>query len=105
MAHTDVREILGTPEDVGFPAGKDEPLRAARSAGASEEALRALRGIPPDRYANREEAARSVRVDPASDLGHGAAQRAEQARRGGRPGLPRHLRGAPEPPVEDEPDR
>jgi len=27
MAHTDVREILGTPEDVGFPAGKDEPDR------------------------------------------------------------------------------
>jgi hypothetical protein len=46
--------------------------------------------------------ARSIRVDPDYDLGHDAAQKAEQARLGGRPGLSQHLRGVPDPPVEDE---
>jgi hypothetical protein len=105
MAHTDVQEILGSPKDVGFPADKDELLRAARVGGASDEALKALRGIPPDRYDDRDQVARSVRVDPDSDLGHSAAQRADQASKGGRPGLSQHLREVPEPPVEDEPDR
>ncbi|MEE1938693.1 DUF2795 domain-containing protein [Streptomyces sp. TRM 70361] len=105
MAHTDVQEILGTLKDVDFPAGKDDLLRAARTGGASEEALKALRGIPPDRYANRDEVARSVRVDPDSDLGHSAAQRAQQARKGGKPGLSQHLRDADKPPVQDELDR
>ena len=105
MAHTDVQQILGALKDVDFPADKDELLRAARTARASEETLATLRGIPPDRYGNREEVARSVRVDPDSDLGHSAAQRAEQARRGGKPGLSQHLRDVPKPPVEDELDR
>ncbi|MGK5496689.1 DUF2795 domain-containing protein [Streptomyces sp. URMC 125] len=105
MAHTDAQEILGSLRDVGFPADKDELLRAATADGASDEALKALRGIPPDRYGNREEVARSVRVDPDSDLGHSASQRAAQARRGGEPGLSQHLRDAPRTPVEDEPDR
>ncbi|GAA3656857.1 DUF2795 domain-containing protein [Streptomyces sp. S1A] len=105
MAHTDVQEILGALKDVDFPADKDELLRAAKVGGASGEALKALRGIPPDRYDNRDQVARSVRVDPDSDLGHSAAQRAEQARKGGKPGLSQHLRDAPKPPVEDELDR
>ncbi|WP_031505774.1 DUF2795 domain-containing protein [Streptomyces megasporus] len=105
MAHTDVREILGSLKDVDFPADKDELLRAARAKGASDEAMRALRGIPPERYDNREEVARSVRVDPDSDLDHSASQRAEQARKGGKPGLSQHLRDASKPPVEDELDR
>jgi hypothetical protein len=105
MAHTDVQQILGSLKDVDFPADKDELLRAARVGGASDEALKALRGIPPDRYDNRDQVARSVRVDPDSDLGHSAAQRADQARKGGRPGLSQHLREVPKPPVEDELDR
>ncbi|MFP8940678.1 DUF2795 domain-containing protein [Streptomyces fenghuangensis] len=105
MAHTDVQEILGALKDVDFPADKDELLRAAKVGGASGEVLKALRGIPPDRYDNRDQVARSVRVDPDSDLGHSAAQRAEQARKGGKPGLSQHLRDAPKPPVEDELDR
>ncbi|MEU3342369.1 hypothetical protein [Streptomyces sp. NPDC006668] len=48
--------------------------------------------------------ARSVRVDPASDLGLSPAQRAEQARKGGRPGQSQHLRDAPKPPVQEELD-
>jgi Protein of unknown function (DUF2795) len=102
MAHTTVKEVLDALGEVDFPAGKDELLAAARAAGASEEVQKALRGIPPEEYANRDEVARSVRLDPDYDLGHDAAQKAEQARLGGRPGLSQHLRDVPEPPVEDE---
>ncbi|MYV42507.1 DUF2795 domain-containing protein, partial [Streptomyces sp. SID1328] len=49
--------------------------------------------------------ARSVRVDPASDLGLTAAQRAEQARAGGKPGLSQHLREEPKTPIQEELDR
>ncbi|MGV9570260.1 hypothetical protein ACWDRX_11960, partial [Streptomyces nigra] len=47
---------------------------------------------------------RSVRVDPASDLDLSPAQRAEQARKGGRPGQSQHLRDAPKPPIQEELD-
>ncbi|MFC8779318.1 hypothetical protein [Streptomyces nigra] len=48
--------------------------------------------------------ARSVRVDPASDLDLSPAQCAEQARKGGRPGQSQHLRDAPKPPIQEELD-
>jgi len=105
MAHTGVPDVLGALKDVDFPVGKDELVAAARSAGASDEVVKALRGIPPERYASREEVARSVRVDPDSDLGHNPAQRAEQAREGGKPGLSQHLREEPKTPIQEELDR
>ncbi|MFI7407364.1 hypothetical protein ACIBU0_01610 [Streptomyces sp. NPDC049627] len=55
-----------------------EVLRAARQAGAS---------------------------DPDSDLDLSPAQRAEQARQGGKPGQSQHLRTVGKPPVEEELDR
>ncbi|WP_262505175.1 hypothetical protein [Streptomyces sp. TRM68367] len=44
-------------------------------------------------------------MDPDSDLGLTAAQRAEQAREGGRPGQSQHLREVPRTPVQEELDR
>lgn len=41
-------------------------------------------------------------VDPASDLGYSPAQKAEQARLGGRPGLSEDFRDAPPTPIEEE---
>jgi hypothetical protein len=105
MAHTSVPEVLSTLKDIDFPADKERLVTAAREAGASDEVIKALRGIPPEQYSNREEVARSVRVDADSDLGHNAAQRAEQAREGGKPGLSQHLRDVPLPPVQEELDR
>ncbi|MGX4693995.1 DUF2795 domain-containing protein [Streptomyces sp. JNUCC 63] len=102
---TSARDVVNTIKDVDFPAGKDDPVRAARRSGASEEVVKALRGIPPESCANREEVARSVRVDPDSDLGLSAAQRAEQAREGGRPGRSQHLRDVSGQPVQEEPAR
>lgn len=106
MAHTtSAREVVDAVKDAHFPASKDELIDTARRAGASQEVVAALRGIPPEEYANRDEVARSVRVDPDSDLGLSPAQRAEQARAGGRPGQSQHLREAPKPPVQEELDR
>ncbi|MFI5685267.1 DUF2795 domain-containing protein [Streptomyces sp. NPDC051636] len=105
MAHTSVPEVLGAIKDVDFPADKDRLVTAARSAGASEEVVKALRGIPPEQYTSREDVARSVRVDPDSDLGYNATQRAEQAREGGKPGLSQHLREEPRTPIQEELDR
>ncbi|MEU6811624.1 DUF2795 domain-containing protein [Streptomyces sp. NPDC046831] len=106
MSHgTSARDVVDAIKDVDFPAGKDELIEAANRSGASPEVIKALRGIPPEQYANREEVARSVRVDPASDLDLSDAQRAEQAREGGRPGQSQHLRDVPKPPVQEELDR
>lgn len=105
MAHTNVQEVLRAVKDATFPADKDELLRAARQAGASDEVVAALRGVPPEEYTNKEDVARSVRVDPDSDLDLSPAQRAEQARQGGKPGQSQHLREVGKPPVEEELDR
>jgi hypothetical protein len=105
MAHTNVPEVLKAIKDVDFPADKEKLMSAARGAGASEEVVKALRGIPPERYDSRDDVARSVRTDPDSDLGHNASQKAEQARKGGKPGLSEHLRDAPKTPIQEELDR
>jgi hypothetical protein len=104
MTHaTSARDVVEAIKDVDFPAGKDRLIEAASRSGAPD-VVKALRGIPAEQYANREEVARSVRVDPDSDLGLSPAQRAEQAREGGRPGQSQHLREVPKPPVEEELD-
>ncbi|MDT0308986.1 DUF2795 domain-containing protein [Streptomyces sp. DSM 44917] len=105
MGSTNVNEILRAVRNVDFPAGKDDLVREAKRAGAPEPAVKALRGIPPDEYANREEVARSVRVPANADLGLSPAQLAEQDRRGGRRGQAKQLRDAPKPPVQEELDR
>lgn len=102
---TSARDVVDAIKDVDFPAGKDDLLEAASRAGAAPDVVKALRGIPAEQYGNREEVARSVRVDPDSDLGLSRAQQAEQARAGGRPGQSQHLRDVPKPPVEEELDR
>ncbi|MFK4148673.1 DUF2795 domain-containing protein [Streptomyces sp. NPDC004065] len=102
---TSARDVVNAIKDVDFPAGKEELVEAASRAGAPQEVVKALRGIPPEQYANREEVARSVRVAPDSDLGLSPAQRAEQAREGGRHGQSQHLREVPKPPVQEELER
>ncbi|MBC2864643.1 DUF2795 domain-containing protein [Streptomyces mexicanus] len=106
MAHrTSAQDVVKAVKDVDFPAGKDDLVQAASRSGAPQEVVKALRGIPPEQYANREEVARSVRTAADSDLGLSPAQQAEQARAGGRPGQSQHLREVPKPPVEEELDR
>lgn len=90
---------------IDYPASKEELLRAAQDAGAPEEIIRALRAIPPEEYANRNEVMRSVPTDPAEELHPDAAQRAEQAREQRHHGpqrLSQYEREVPKPPIEDE---
>ena len=90
---------------IDYPASKDELLRDAQDAEAPEEIIRALRAIPPEEYANRNEVIRSVPTDPAQDLQPDAAQRAEQAREQrhhGQQHLSQYEREVPKPPIEDE---
>ena len=101
-AHTTVQEVLHALDQVDFPAGKDDLLAAAQDAGASPEVLKALRGVPPDEYANRDEVARSVRLDPDYDVETSASQKAQQQRQGGRQGQSQHLRETPLTPIEEE---
>ncbi|WP_049568286.1 DUF2795 domain-containing protein [Streptomyces sp. SBT349] len=105
MAGTDVNEILRVVADADYPAGKDELIRQAKRAGASKGAVAALRGIPPEEYGNRAEVARSVRLPATAGEGLTPAQRAEQAREGGRPGQSQWMRDVPKPPVQEELDR
>ncbi|GAA3133653.1 hypothetical protein GCM10010521_19340 [Streptomyces rameus] len=104
-AQTSVTEVLAALKGVDYPADKDRLVSAAREAGASEEVVEALRGMPAEQYAGPEEVARSVRVDPDADLGHTAAQRAQQTRAGGKPGISQHLREEPKTPIQEEFDR
>ncbi|GAA2204660.1 MULTISPECIES: DUF2795 domain-containing protein [Streptomyces] len=104
-ARTSVPEVLDALKDVTYPADKDRLVSAARQAGASDEVVKALGGMPAEEYTNRADVARSVRVDPDSDLGTDATQRAEQARHGGKPGLSQHLREEPRTPIQEEFDR
>jgi hypothetical protein len=104
MSNDQLREA---PAHVDFPAGKDELIRAAQAAGAPGEVIRALRAIPPEEYANRQEVARSVPKDPAEELQPSPVQRAAQARERRHHGgqhLSQYLREVPKPAVEDELD-
>src|ERR1700744_6587988 len=103
----DARQLKTALRDVDYPAGKQELIRAAEAAGASEEMMRALRAIAPEVYRNREEVARSIPNDPAEELGVTPAQRAEQARERRRHGWGHRakvLREVPKPPLEEELD-
>ncbi|MBL1106472.1 DUF2795 domain-containing protein [Streptomyces sp. 5-8] len=104
-AHTSVPEVLDALKEVTYPADRDRLVTAAEQAGASDDVVMALRGLPAEEYAGRAEVARSVRVAPEPEHGHGAAQRRQRAGRGGRPGVAQHLWEEPKTPIQEEFDR
>ncbi|MGW8379009.1 DUF2795 domain-containing protein [Streptomyces sp. ODS28] len=104
MAHTTVQEVLKAVTDASFPAGKEELMKAAQEAHAPPQVMDALREMPPEQYENKNEVARSVRVDPDSDAPHSDAQRAKQAAQHGKTGMAEQLRDASKPPVQEELD-
>jgi hypothetical protein len=73
-----------------FPATKDGLIEIASDAGADDRVLGALRSLPVEEYANREEVIRSVETIEAT--GSTPSQHAGQARQDGRPGLAQHQR-------------
>ncbi len=84
-----VRDVL---VDVDYPATKDELLSAARRRGADEDAIRALRALPPVDYGNEDEVLRSVGVHPADRSGETVADQAERRREHTHPGLAEHMK-------------
>ncbi|GGP65568.1 DUF2795 domain-containing protein [Saccharothrix coeruleofusca] len=61
-AYTTRERLRASLNEVDFPAGKDELVRAAQERG-DEDTARALRAIPPVDYANLAEVEASVRFD------------------------------------------
>ncbi|CAM5557942.1 MULTISPECIES: DUF2795 domain-containing protein [Streptomyces] len=104
-AHTTLDEIFEAIDAVDFPAGKETLVETARRAGASGEVVVALQEIPAEQYGSRQDIARSVRLDPDSDMHRTPGEKGAQARQGGKPGLSQHLRDAPKPPVDEELER
>ncbi|MET8616161.1 DUF2795 domain-containing protein [Streptomyces misionensis] len=69
--------MLDALQDVDFPAGKEELVKAAENAGAPEEVVKALHAVPPDEYGNRDNgqvgAPRpGIRPGPERDAARGA---------------------------------
>ncbi len=87
--------------DVDYPANKDTLLREAERHGADEDALRALRGLPPVDYRSQAEVLSSVDVGPGelSDQSPGTLQ---QPRQDSQRGLAEHMKDVDAPPVEQE---
>jgi hypothetical protein len=75
MVTTDeVRPYLNT---VDFPATRDDIVREAAKLGAPEGVLKALRGMPPVDYHNKEEVLRSAKTEIAEET---PAEKAAKAR-------------------------
>jgi hypothetical protein len=106
MRYASPDEVKRALKYVDFPAAKDELIRAAEAARAPDHVIAALRAIPPEEYANREEVIRSIPVDPAADLHLTPAQQYEQAREARRHRPQRfsqYMREVPKPPLEEDP--
>jgi hypothetical protein len=93
-------DVLRRLKDVDYPADKDTLVSAAERSGASQDELRAIRAIPPVDYRNRDEVARSLRLDPAPGRSPGHA--AEQARDDTKPGVAEPLRDLQQDRVKGE---
>ena len=64
-------EVVKYLEDADFPAHRDDLVRVAEEHGAPEDVIKALRGMPPEVYANRAEVMRSAKTpaEPDEDPG------------------------------------
>jgi hypothetical protein len=69
-------QVVEYLDRVDFPAHRDDLVRAAEQAGAPEEVIKALRGMPPEEYASKDEVIRSAHTpaEPDQDPSVKAAQ-------------------------------
>jgi hypothetical protein len=91
-------EVLEYLDAADFPATKDELVAEAEREGAPAEVLKALRGMPPVDYANKQEVFRSAKTDIAE---LSPAEKAERARDKTHQRIAEHERAWPHP---GEPD-
>jgi hypothetical protein len=82
MSKSVIETVEAALVDVDYPATKDELVEAAARNGADEEALRALRAMPPVDYRNRQEVLQSVDVHPADGAGVNPGARRAHTHRG-----------------------
>lgn len=96
---TALREVLSS---IDFPASKEKLVEHAERHGASEQALRALRAMPPEEYQNVTEVFRAVPMTMSSTEGQTSSDKAQQARHNTASGLAEHQTETPTNPIVDE---
>ncbi len=102
MGETLIDEVRGLLVDVDYPASKDALLATAQRHEAGENALRALRALPPVDYRNESEVLRSIDVHPAESAGQSRSERAAQTREHSHRGLAQHMKDVEPSPIEEE---
>jgi hypothetical protein len=85
--------------NVDFPAHRDDLVRAAEREGAPEDVIKALRGMPPEEYTNKDEVMRSAHTPAAPD--QDPSIRAAQARDKKHQRIAQPLRDAASPEVHE----
>jgi hypothetical protein len=91
MADSEFAAVRRALEDLDFPATKDQIVRHAEGRG-DDRAVRLLRALPLATYRNIAEIRSSVPLDPATEDGQTAADKAVQARSEHSPRIAEHLR-------------
>ncbi len=87
--------------DVDYPASKEQLLSAAERRGAADDAMRALRSIPPVDYGNDAEVLSSIDISPANDSGQGSSNPGMR-RVHTKPELAQHMKESDPAPIERE---
>ena len=90
MGHATAPEVLQALRALDYPASKEAVVACAEASGAPENVVRAVRALPLADYANKDEIARSLDLDPAPR--RTASDRADAARDRDKPGLAEHDR-------------
>lgn len=93
-----VRDLL---VDVDYPANKDRLLDAARRRRPDEEALKALRAIPPVDYRNEAEVLSSIDRHPADSDMDIARDEPGRHREHTHRGLAQHMKDVQPSPIEE----
>jgi hypothetical protein len=60
-------QVVEYLKNLDFPAHRDELVREAEREGAPEDVIKALRAMPPEEYANKDEVMRSAHTPIAQD--------------------------------------
>ncbi len=60
MARVTQADVFAVLDDLDYPAAKEDIVRHAEAKGASDEVLKAVRGLALGNYASRDELARSL---------------------------------------------
>jgi hypothetical protein len=81
MRHQEVgmasaEQVVEYLTNVDFPADRDDLVRAAEQEGAPQDVIKALRAMPPEEYASKDEVMRSAHTPaaPGQDPSVKAAQ-------------------------------